>query len=148
MPSIDLSSLSEKLQALAPQPPVPASRLFKILGPFLYHLAKQPASSNTVQTTHYLIQKWYVEQNKILDVDLSIHPSENYAGVCFSCGYMFSHHASVLSTTCCNCHSHESLGLYFFKDMLEYCYKIHPAQVDKLFCNLLDTKYWRSKCQK
>lgn len=142
MPSIDLSALKEKLGIYESQPPVPASRLFKILGPFLSHLAKLPANSQTVQCTHYIWQKWYVEQNKILDVDLSIPPENVYPGVCFSCGTVFSHTASLLSTTCRQCHSHESLGLYFFKDRLEFCNKIHPAQIDKLFTELLYYRYY------
>lgn len=140
MHSIDLAALRAKLSTsslLPPEKPVPASKLLYILGPILFNLAKRHANSITVQTMHYVWQKWYLDQPKIIDVDLSIPPNNNYPGACFHCLHTFSHDACVLTTTCGNCHSLESLSLYFFKDMLWYRYKVHPSQIDKLFSELI-----------
>lgn len=115
----------------------PAVSLLHIAAPFLLLLSKQHATSATVQTIHFLMEEWFVKQNKFDVPVLQKYPDSGFCSYCFHCFHKLDNCFDHMPTTCFHCKAHPSLGLHFFEDMVEYRYKIHPIWIEKVFCEYL-----------
>lgn len=142
------SQISNSLEALlAARTPVRPSKLLALMGPFLLVLSKQSGSSETVQTIHYLMREWYVNQVKTTDDDLSIYPTLSSPGVCYNCFHVFGGGNGCLRMSCNYCRADPTKQkLWIFQDMLSYRYSIHPAWIEWCFCNAIYDKSMRSNC--
>lgn len=116
---------------------VPATKLLSIISPFLLHLCKESSSSDRTQAIHYLMEEWYVKQAKF-DVEvISAYPISTYDGCCFQCDSVLVRYGCFLTSHCKHCKASPSLTVWFLQDLLEYRYKIHPVQIEKIFCEYI-----------
>jgi hypothetical protein len=140
------SSLSTRLAALREyEQPVATAKLLAILAPFLYHLsfpAPDGNNSDRVQTIHYLMETWYVRQNKSDTVGSSGRYSGSGFSCCYQCGSVLGSGCSAIALSCGCCQKPAKLTFFFLADLLDHCYQIpHPVTV-KIISDYLGERYY------
>lgn len=123
-------SLSSRLQSLRP---MPALKLLEIAAPFLLIASRNLDGAARVQTIHYIMENWYVNQTKTAGDNLTEYPDFNYPDACFNCGTIFDIGPSNLRSHCRCCKAKGSYLLRFITGLIHQSYGIHPVQIEAAF---------------